>query len=172
MATELAWAAGFFDGEGNAYFKNGGSFALQAAQVHREPLDRFRAAVGTGKVYGPYKARAGNRQPYYSYAVSGLKAEEAYTSLRPYLSSIKRQQADAALSVYSQHVKYKRLSPTRLDRIRKLWGEHSDPLVGVRAGGRFPLKKTGSFAKKYADEFGYTVSGLRVIATKIEAGLL
>jgi hypothetical protein len=53
---DLAWAAGFFDGEGCFSFTDRTGYATVAVgQVEREPLERFKAAVdGLGKIYGPY----------------------------------------------------------------------------------------------------------------------
>ena len=59
--SELAWAAGLFDGEGNAgfyahsHYGNRTTYRLvaQMAQKDREVLDRFQAAMGVGNVTGP-----------------------------------------------------------------------------------------------------------------------
>ena len=52
---ELAWAAGFFDGEGCFCFSEAGQYVcVSITQTEREPLDRFERAVGLGKVNGPY----------------------------------------------------------------------------------------------------------------------
>ena len=53
---DLAWAAGFFDGEGCFSFTDKAAYAsVSIVQVERGPLDRFMAAVGgLGKIYGPY----------------------------------------------------------------------------------------------------------------------
>jgi hypothetical protein len=53
---ELAWAAGFFDGEGCFSFTTKAGYGAAAiGQVDRAPLERFQAAVGgLGKIYGPY----------------------------------------------------------------------------------------------------------------------
>src|SRR5438128_680517 len=51
---ELSWAAGFFDGEGCfSYVRVARYPVIRVTQAHREPLDRFQAAIGVGKVYGP-----------------------------------------------------------------------------------------------------------------------
>ncbi len=110
--TEIAWAAGFFDGEGNIRFnktntvapgasKSYGTLRLQVAQVHKEPLDRFQRAIGgVGKVYGPYVPTGTRRKTYHYFIVSGDKAIAAFHLLRPYLSSIKRSQGDVAIAVF------------------------------------------------------------------------
>ena len=111
---ELAWAAGFFDGEGNARFRMSarppqrsrayGTFTIQIAQIGREVLDRFEAAVGIGKVYGPYTKKNGSQSQitYFSYSAHGSTGEQAYALIRPYLSSVKRAQGDDALLLYKE----------------------------------------------------------------------
>lgn len=54
---ELAWAAGFFDGEGCfSYSKSGQYVCVSIGQTVREPLERFKLAVGLGVIYGPYSS--------------------------------------------------------------------------------------------------------------------
>jgi hypothetical protein len=100
LDTELAWSAGFLDGEGNYGMqtarrkdrKDQYSFRIQAAQVHREPLDRLRAALG-GNVTGPYGPYGGNKQPYFQWNITGYaEAKEALFKLLPFHSPIKAEQ--------------------------------------------------------------------------------
>src|SRR3990167_8425089 len=62
-----AWAAGLYEGEGCFYkgkLTNGHTPRLQIRMTDREPLDRFVAVVGSGKVYGPYRTGKGkNKSP-------------------------------------------------------------------------------------------------------------
>lgn len=105
----LEWAAGFFEGEGNAYVrphkKRGKfypSFVLQIAQVHREPLDAFKDIVGIGAVRGPYGPYSGNRQPHYQYNVSGQVAVPVAEKLIP-LMFHKGEQTQEALTKYMEY---------------------------------------------------------------------
>ena len=96
--SELAWAAGFFDGEGSIllgnHYKKGVQYRYLRANVQqndRRPLDRFVAAVGAGKVNGPY---AGNRvNPIHNWNVNSAVALGVIGRLWPYLSAPKREQA-------------------------------------------------------------------------------
>jgi hypothetical protein len=116
--TELAWAAGFFDGEGsvsrmypsrNKRNKKGeqypsgekGYMQIQVAQRedNAEVLHRFAAAVGVGSVrgpYGPYKGASINAKPYYLFGVYTKTAEAVLDAIWPWLSSRKRADALAA----------------------------------------------------------------------------
>lgn len=123
--TELAWAAGFLDGEGTIRFRpektapdgkprGYGIFQIQAAQVDREVLDRLQRAMGgIGKVYGPYISKQANRKPYHAYAAGGITAVEAFRRLLPYLSSVKRAQGDAALATHNEYVNRPKFTPGR-----------------------------------------------------------
>ncbi len=103
---ELAWAAGFWDGEGSCgcYRKNDGkkrkasNSYLRASvnQIDREVLDRFCEAVGLGKVYGPYVGIT----TQWAWQLHGEKVRLMFERLWPYLSRIKKEQAFAA---YAKH---------------------------------------------------------------------
>ena len=100
LETEIAWAAGFFDGEGcitHGRRHADGSVPLRLAlnQVDRRPLDRFAQILG-GSVKGPYTLKGKNvtknASPYY--ALEYHNAEEVLILLWPYLSDPKREQAE------------------------------------------------------------------------------
>ncbi len=91
---ELAWAAGFFDGEG-CFTISKDYPHINIGQTDIEVLDRFRNAVGIGKVYGPYAAPFDkkNWRPQWYYGVTGKnQIEKIYELIGPYLSSIKKEQ--------------------------------------------------------------------------------
>jgi hypothetical protein len=104
---ELAWAAGLYDGEGSCgcYGRSDGKkrkasywhLRLHVAQ-HYDPevLHRFVAAVGVGKVYGPYEERK------YSVQVVGKNAEIIIEKIWPWLSGPKRRQIEAAREKFLQ----------------------------------------------------------------------
>jgi hypothetical protein len=56
----LAWAAGFFEGEGSVT-TSGGRLVLRVNQTHPEPVERFATTIGLGRVYGPYLNRTRDR---------------------------------------------------------------------------------------------------------------
>lgn len=88
---DLAWAAGFFDGEGNVYCGRL-QLKISISQTDREVLDRFRAAVQAGKVAGPRPGRQQNQRPYYVYQASSYDTIEVYEKLSPFLSTVKKLQ--------------------------------------------------------------------------------
>jgi len=107
MSTELAWAAGFFDGEGNANFSAGKAGrnvviqVLQAGVATPEVLIRFQEAVGCGKIYGPYdwsNRKSKNILPMWKWCINSKKGvREVYEKLYPYLCEIKRNQIGYAI---------------------------------------------------------------------------
>lgn len=107
---ELAWAAGFFDGEGCVFLtkptdRSNLRIRLSISQVDRECLDRFRSAIlGLGRVNGPYAVKGRpstkifSKQPQHRYSLDGFeKVQAAVTLLWSWLGSAKRFQATIAL---------------------------------------------------------------------------
>jgi hypothetical protein len=96
---ELAWAAGFFDGEGyvGGEQQEGRSVRLviQVAQADPRPLERLCAALG-GNVHGPYER--GNR-PYWVLVIGTFEqAQNAVALLWGWLSEPKRDQVRRAMA--------------------------------------------------------------------------
>ena len=101
--TELAWAAGLFDGEGYVGWVKNCGMRLSIGQVHRYVLERFMSAVGVGKIVGPYafKQRIDgyNRKPRYDYVTQTHESIQAIACvLWPHLSAVKREQFRSVLA--------------------------------------------------------------------------
>jgi len=106
---ELAWAAGFFDGEGSIgcyTHENGKGYrsprlVLQIAQTDRFVLDRFQAATGVGRVSGPFKPKTKNSNPYWRMTTESHQNVQAIVAmLWAWLSPQKRGDAHEAISAY------------------------------------------------------------------------
>ena len=95
--VSLAWAAGFFDAEGCFSSTARVGICVSITQSDREPLERFRTAVGIGKIYGPYQANINDgyvRKPHYFFRAHGNERVQAILAmLWPWLGATKRQQA-------------------------------------------------------------------------------
>ena len=115
---ELAWAAGFLDGEGyfglhkshgrptdkRAYYRP----YISAAQCDRQVLDRLQACLQMGVVKGPYlRTKKNHNDAFLFYVCSFEKAIIAL--LWPWLSPVKRAQAKQALIDYREICKRPRL---------------------------------------------------------------
>jgi hypothetical protein len=90
---ELAWAAGFFDGEGHVGFlQRTCDMQIGISQNTREVLARFQAAVGLGHVNGPYKSPWA-KNPYYTFNLGGHRGVvQVMERLAPWLSLPKLEQ--------------------------------------------------------------------------------
>lgn len=109
--TELAWAAGFWDGEGSAYLTGSSDRATKQPQARIDQsstagipdvLVRFRAAVGFGVVQGPDLAEG--REPLYRYVVSNrAEIEKLMGSLSPFLGAVKRSQLERVVGKRAPH---------------------------------------------------------------------
>lgn len=100
---ERAWAAGFFDGEGHASAATaGGSFSCSIDQTRANSLvlERFRRAVGAGKVIERPDYGGGSRKPTSRWLVSNQDdLQKVYEAIGDFLSNAKRTQFARALSV-------------------------------------------------------------------------
>lgn len=118
---ELAWAAGFFDGEGSIgvyHFElygryrgtghMGRALRLSIQQADRYVLDRFVQAVGIGRVMGPYRSGGKDgytRRPRWKYDVGSFETVQAVVAMIwRWLSPVKRVQAGDALREYRVRV--------------------------------------------------------------------
>jgi hypothetical protein len=118
--NELAWAAGFFDGEGHSYWR----WSIQSAPQNRKGWYRcFKSQVGISQAHDPqcverFQAALGGLgkiRPYtnkhgriYMWTVQAIdEVESVLLTLWPYLSHPKREQAGAVLTA----IKARKASP-------------------------------------------------------------
>ena len=105
---ELAWSAGFFDGEGTtaSYIStNHGRtrvlIRFNVRQVDAGPLHRCSRAIGLGRVAGPYRPSGLGKRPIYALALWHFEeVQAAIAMLWRWLSPPKRRQATRALSAF------------------------------------------------------------------------
>ncbi len=107
----LAWAAGFFDGEGCfhiAYTQNEKRYpqvsVSQSGVLGHELLLKFDRAVGKiGTLYGPKLPGRNQTLCRWQWEASGItKVEQVYLTLRPFLGTTKREQAARVITAYYQ----------------------------------------------------------------------
>lgn len=102
---ELAWAAGFFDGEGSTTANRTRRRSIprprvQVTQVDRRNLERLQSAVrGVGRIRGPVLGRRGQPQ-FVFYTTRWTETQFAVALLWRWLGPGKRAQAVRALSEY------------------------------------------------------------------------
>ena len=99
--TEIAWAAGFFDGEGCSSSRANGRGSrnhpsLHVSQNNRDTLERFQAAVGgVGAIYERNNGRHFDWQ-----AQTKESTKKAMEALWPYLGQHKKNQYMNAMLDY------------------------------------------------------------------------
>ncbi len=96
MPIDLAWAAGFIDGEGCFHVRDYTSKAvvtMSITQVDRRPLDRLARVIGGVVVKGPRNhSKSPNSQGYHWIRFQGKKLDRFFAEIQPYLSEPKREQ--------------------------------------------------------------------------------
>ena len=100
MTTELAWAAGLFEGEGSFSRSAKGRVRASLKMVEESSVRRFHDAVGVGKVYGPYgpyKKQTDKdgyeRRPYFMWIASEEDAAAVLLRLGPLLTGWRKPSA-------------------------------------------------------------------------------
>jgi hypothetical protein len=91
---QIAWAAGFFEGEGTIT-RCGDSLHVRVSGTDLEPLEFFQHALQLGGLYGPYTntARDGYyRKPFWVWCARNDEAKQALRLLLPWLSERRRNQ--------------------------------------------------------------------------------
>ncbi len=119
--VDLAWAAGFYDGEGHCHWhhkerkgRQYGYIGISIAQVEKQPLEKFLGIVQVGKIYGPYGGRSKNNPtPYYVYCTNSEKAEIVLDLLSPYLCYPKKKQAQEVFDKLDEYRKQPRLRKSK-----------------------------------------------------------
>ena len=112
---DLAWAAGFLEGEGSFHGhpgiprgsdrpRRGSASSVRAMQVNREPLDRLRELFG-GHV--SFRDRVQDRRRdgrkhsgAFTWSVSGARARGVAMTLYPFLSRRRQEQARRVWGIF------------------------------------------------------------------------
>lgn len=94
---ELAWAAGFVDGEGcfTAWKRKkdrGYGLIFSTNQVDPRPLQRLVDALGMGTVSGPFSPPSHKGRPFYTVRLYQKNTWKMVELLWPYLSEPKKEQ--------------------------------------------------------------------------------
>ena len=101
---QLAWAAGFFDGEGCFSLSKATMYpCVSITQHHPEVLVRFADAVGVGKLYGPYQhgTTTLSRREFFLLRAHGYPKVQAIAAMLWFrLGPAKREQATKVLATW------------------------------------------------------------------------
>lgn len=137
LDTDVAWAAGFFDGEGTIIIReakksNGKpvySIHIGITQREREPLDKFSKIFEGGKIgLKPNSQNKVGKQFYYNWRLFGLNACRALEKMLPYLSTDKREQAELVVNKFAPLLGHQgmRRSITTIENMSKCYNRLLD----------------------------------------------
>jgi len=111
--TDVAWCAGFFDGEGSVKYyrqvpdkstRRVGRVILCSVSQNSdniEVLEFFQSVVGFGKILGPYPTESGNTKHVVSYGIDEVL--DLLIVLKSYLKTRKTLDFQSALASYWAH---------------------------------------------------------------------
>lgn len=95
--TDLAWAAGFLEGEGS-FGCHGGSTRVSAGQVQKEPLDRLSKLFG-GKMW--LKQPTGmSTKPIWIWYLKSKRSAAVMMTLYSFMSPKRKTEIEGALDVW------------------------------------------------------------------------
>lgn len=108
---ELAWCAGFFEGEGNFEYSSDRR-RVCLVNTDLDTLERFHNHMGVGKIHGPYRyPKNPTWKPRYQWRVSyWLDVKLVIEALWPHLSERRKQQAQVLLDHPPQRIIARRKS--------------------------------------------------------------
>lgn len=117
---DLAWAAGFYDGEGSSSaIINQGKLLISTSisQVNIEVLCKFQVTVNVGNITGPYKGRTINSRNRWIYTAYGFeKVQYIMCLLWNDLSTVKKNQFKKTIASYVEAIELGLNKSTEYDK--------------------------------------------------------
>ena len=105
--SDLAWAAGLFEGEGcfSAKRRKQGMIQLSAVitSTDLEVLETFNRVIGEGHICGPFDLKNPRWRPAYHWTANGEAVVRVYDKLEPWLHSRRRERFVELLATRRQH---------------------------------------------------------------------
>ena len=100
---DLAWTAGFLEGEGSFRLRanrgrSGGTTEVSAVQIHRESLDRLRLLYGGHITFR--QRRSFSSRPIYDWRLAGVEARGLMMTLYMMMSPYRKAQIRTALDAW------------------------------------------------------------------------
>mgnify|MGYP001577332679 CR=1 FL=1 len=98
--TDIAWAAGFLEGDGCVSFFSG-SPSAEAGQATTEPLEKLQRLFG-GSIYFYPKGKTCYKPgaPFWVWRVNGARAVGLLLTLYTFMSSRRKRQIEKALTAW------------------------------------------------------------------------
>jgi hypothetical protein len=107
-AEDIAWAAGWFEGEGSILL-SGGCLCTRVSNTDEEIIDRFAEVLDVGTMYGPYSPYGGTehrKKPMWVWVAREDAALDAIALMWPWLGTRRRTRA-SELTRIPFHVFYR-----------------------------------------------------------------
>ena len=101
--VDLAWAGGFFEGEGSVTM-HGTRFAAEIRNNNADALARFRSCVEAGRIYGPYTDPSRRSlKPFWVWLSHDGEAIHVMSSVAPWLTERRLLQLEVTLARVTGH---------------------------------------------------------------------
>jgi hypothetical protein len=105
VATDEAWAAGLFEGEGSFGLRSNGTVLLTLGSTDKDVIERFRTVIATGRISSQPPGR--NRRRKRLWRVDVIQVDEVLrviNVLYPWLGARRRARADEAVAVLNWRI--------------------------------------------------------------------
>jgi hypothetical protein len=179
--TDIAWAAGFFDGEGSTtlYSKPRKSMdtvripVMSITQVNRTTLERFQRIVfELGRLYGPYYRKKG--KPQHLWRTTKLADAQAVASLLwKFLTPEKQAQITRSFAAYKQSISSGRLCWAGLHQKPRRYGKCKEcAAAAIRRWRQKPevRERLKAYRRRYESENPHLVARWQEARRKRKAG--
>jgi hypothetical protein len=149
--TDIAWAAGLFEGEGCISYGERPSrrLMLRLCSTDEDVVQRFREIVGVGSIYGPVSRTNKRHKPYWVYNTTSF--EDSQYLLCLFWQWLGKRRKAKAISALRGYVANKR-EARRAFKAPRLSDAAISEIVARSA--------TGEHQKDIARDFGITQSGV------------
>src|ERR1700749_3884577 len=111
-AIEIAWAAGFIEGEGHLHLTRT-SPQVECSQVQKEPLERLVTIFGGTLRFVQRKNPKPNHKDYYRWQINGPKAAGVMMTIYAMMSPVRKEQIEHALNVWKAAPRRKWFNATK-----------------------------------------------------------
>ena len=103
-ATDIAWCAGLFEGEGTVVYgaSHKGPLRIKISSTDRDVLDLMRERSGVGSVSGPYEPNGFGKKPFHLWAANGHEAVGLLRKMQPLLGSRRSATVDSKVALWSE----------------------------------------------------------------------
>lgn len=108
-ALDLAWCAGFYEGEGTVIYgaTHSGPLRVKISSTDRDVLDLMRKRSGIGGVSGPYPPKGFGRKPFFVWAANGAAAVALLREMLPLLGERRSARALEKIALWEDRPKRK-----------------------------------------------------------------